>query len=84
MPRITFHLDCPLAQNVFIAGNFNQWNPNDVPLKKRKKGHWSITLTLPPGRYEYRYIVDGFWMNDPKAEKVPNEWGSENSVIIVE
>ena len=84
MPRVTFRLDYPSAQYVLVAGSFNQWNPTNIPLKKREKGYWSVTLILPPGRYEYRYIVDGRWMNDPKAEKVPNEWGSENSVIVVE
>lgn len=82
MPRVTFRLECPKAGNVSIAGSFNQWNLE--PLRKTKKGYWSITVTLPRGRHEYRYFVDGQWFTDPHTERVPNEFGSENSVIVVE
>ena len=84
MPRVTFRLDYPEAKSVSIAGSFNEWNPTTHPLRKTKKGYWSITITLPRGRHEYRYLVDDRWFTDPDSEKVPNEFGSHNSVIIVE
>ncbi|MGQ9473783.1 MAG: isoamylase early set domain-containing protein [Candidatus Caldatribacteriaceae bacterium] len=83
MPRVTFRLEYSQANQVSIAGDFNRWNPETHPLEKRKKGYWSITLTLPPGKYEYRYFVDGQWFTDPATQRVPNEFGSENSVIVV-
>jgi len=83
MPRVTFKLDYPQAESVFIAGSFNDWDTQAYPLRRTKKGHWSITLTLPCGRYEYRYIVDGEWYTDPSTPRVINEYGSENSVIEV-
>ncbi|HXL02046.1 MAG TPA: glycogen-binding domain-containing protein [Candidatus Atribacteria bacterium] len=83
MPRVTFKLDYPQAQSVFIAGGFNNWDTQAYPMRKTQKGHWSCTLTLPCGRYEYRYIVDGEWYTDPSTPRVPNEYGSENSVIEV-
>ncbi len=84
LPRVTFRLHYPEAQSVSLAGSFNQWDPTSHPLRKTKQGHWSITITLPKGRYEYRYFVDDQWFTDPSSERVPNEFGSENSVITVE
>ena len=48
------------------------------------KGRWAKNLTLPPGIYEYRLLVDGEWMTDPLArETVANPFGSENSILRV-
>jgi len=84
LPRVTFRLEYPTASEVFLAGSFNRWDPQSHPLKRTKKGHWSITITLPRGRHEYRYVVDGQWFTDPNTLRVPNAFGSENSVIVVE
>ncbi len=47
-------------------------------------GRWMKELVLPPGRYEYLYVVDGRWQPDPgAAERVPNPFGGENGVLIV-
>ncbi|MDK2897332.1 MAG: hypothetical protein PWP04_1452 [Candidatus Atribacteria bacterium] len=83
MPRVTFKIDYPEAKSVFVTGSFNGWDTQACPLRKTKKGHWSTTLTLPYGQYEYRYLVDGEWYTDPSAPRVTNEYGSENSVIKV-
>jgi hypothetical protein len=54
-------------------------------MKKDKKGIWKTTLSLKPGRYEYRFFTDGKWENDPSCcGCVPNEFGSLNCVRIVE
>lgn len=75
----------PQAKEVFVAGNFNDWNAANTPLKKNKKGEWSVSLKLAPGRYEYRYLVDGSWQNDQRpVECMPNAFGSWNCVIQVQ
>lgn len=79
--RIEFQHDN--AQTVFIAGTFNDWRPNVTPMIAVANGKWVKELSLAPGRYEYRFIVDGEWTNDPKTEQAPNEHGSFNSVLIV-
>jgi hypothetical protein len=54
-------------------------------MKKDKDGTWKTTLSLKPGRYEYRLFVDGNWENPPCCSGcVPNEFGSLNCVKIVE
>ncbi|MGB7629835.1 MAG: isoamylase early set domain-containing protein [Candidatus Deferrimicrobium sp.] len=79
-----FEFSAPEAKEVSLAGNFNQWNTLANPMKKDKKGVWKVTLPLEPGRYEYRFIVDGNWQNDPACSScVTNEFGGENCVRIV-
>ena len=82
--KVTFHVYEPHARRVSLAGEFNQWDPIAAPMQSHDDGHWSITLDLPPGRYQYKFVVDGQWLPDLTAhENVPNEHGTLNSVIEV-
>jgi len=82
--RVNFTLLTPEAQNVFLAGDFNDWDVHSHPLKKDSKGTWEISVDLMPGRYEYRFLVDGVWRNDPNCTTfAPNPFGGENCVIRV-
>jgi 1,4-alpha-glucan branching enzyme len=76
-----FALEAQQAKTVAVAGSFNQWKP--VPL--RKDGScWRVSLSLPPGRHEYRFIVDGRWIEDPRAtEWVANPFGGRNAVLTI-
>ena len=70
------------AMQVCIGGTFNDWRPVVTPMIPLGNGRWSKELTLPPGIYEYRLVVDGVWMPDPRAtETVPNPFGGVNSVL---
>lgn len=81
---IDFSLKMPAAQAASVAGSFNNWDPKRTPLRKEKQGAWKTTLWLPPGRYEYRFVVDGRWISDPNAkESVANGFGTTNSVVVV-
>jgi hypothetical protein len=54
------------------------------PLKKNKEGTWSTALNLFPGTYEYRFIVDGKWKDDPACKKHHvNRYGGHNCVLMV-
>ena len=82
--RVTFKFSNPEACEVFLAGSFNNWNPSTQPLKKDAKGIWKTVLMLPKGTYEYRFVIDGQWIDDPDSpEKTLNEFGSYNSILIV-
>ena len=73
------------AREVCIAGSFNDWHPTVTPMIALGDGNWAKELALPPGRYEYRFVVDGQWVDDPAAkEAVPNPFGGLNAVLIVE
>jgi 1,4-alpha-glucan branching enzyme len=82
--RITFQFYAPEAGGVYLAGNFNNWDSTARPLKRYKDGNWKATLTIEPGVYEYRFIVDGSWVDDPQCvERIANEHGSYNCLIRV-
>ena len=81
---VCFGLTHPTAQEVCIAGSFNDWHPNVTPMIRLDDGKWAKELALPPGHYEYRFVVDGQWADDPAAtELIPNPFGTANAVIEV-
>ena len=82
---ITFRARFDDARNVRIAGDFNGWSTVSTPLRPASRpGDWSITLPLGQGRYRYRFIVDGRWVNDPHNSRVEyNEFGELNNVLDV-
>ncbi|MBN9688654.1 MAG: glycogen-binding domain-containing protein [Verrucomicrobia bacterium] len=72
------------AQQVCVAGSFNDWHPTVTPMIRLDDRQWAKELALPPGRYEYRFVVDGVWVDDPEAtELIPNPFGSANAVLEV-
>ena len=85
--RINFQYEAPDAGNVSVvsvAGSFNNWSMVSHPLKRNGNGKWQKTIYLEPGVYEYRFVVDGAWYNDPRcAERRVNDFGSENCVLTV-
>ena len=69
------------VEQVCLAGDFNGWIP--MPMGKLDDGFQAI-VDLSPGEYQYKFIVDGEWHEDPAAEKlIPNEFGTANCVLIV-
>jgi 1,4-alpha-glucan branching enzyme len=83
-PSIEFHLFAPEAQTVCLAGDFSDWQPEDCRMRRFKDGTWKKTLRLKPGRYEYRFVVDGHWWTDPEnPQRQHNPFGQENSVLVV-
>ena len=84
--EVVFVLERPKAREVFLCGDFNQWSRMSLRmLQCNGNGRWEKRVTLPPGRYEYKFIVDGEWMHDAKAgENAPNVHGSLNSVVHVQ
>jgi 1,4-alpha-glucan branching enzyme len=82
--KVTFSYVAPEAKNVLLAGDFTGWQQAPVTMKKSKSGEWIKTVSLPPGRYEYRLLVDGQWQDDPNCpNRQANQFGSENCVCIV-
>jgi hypothetical protein len=82
--KAEFILKAPEAKQVLVCGEFNNWQPEAAPMKRRADGTWETSLTLRPGRYQYKFVVDGNWIHDPNAKmNVPNEHHSLNSVIEV-
>lgn len=71
------------AEKVVVSGSFNKWSHHLFEMYKIDKG-WELILKLKPDEYEYRFIVDGRWMEDPtNPDRVINEFGEYNSHIDV-
>ncbi|MFW5708514.1 MAG: glycogen-binding domain-containing protein [Bacteroidota bacterium] len=84
-PNHTFTLEgFENATQVIVTGSFNGWSHSDYRMVK-KEGKWVFPLWLKPGRYSYKFIVDGEWIIDPGNElQENNEFGGQNSVLWVD
>lgn len=79
-----FKFYAPQAKKVSLAGNFNNWNTAALAAKKDSKGNWIAKTDLAPGKYEYKFFIDGAWVNDPHCTScVANSFGSKNCVITI-
>lgn len=84
---VLFSVIEPDAKSVHIVGDFNNWSKiSDLLYDREGKGLWQITIPLQPGRYEYKFLIDGKkWIPDEgNAERVPDGFGGWNSVITVD
>lgn len=83
--RIEFSIEAAGSSSVAVAGTFNDWEPAPLTAKsKGKSARFSRVFLLPPGRYEYKFVVDGEWISDPNcAATVINEHGTLNSCLQV-
>ncbi len=83
--RVQFTFNTKPGATVFVAGTFNGWDPSSHPLlDPADTGQFSRACFLPKGAYEYRFVVDGRWCEDPqRSERKPNAFGGSNSVLIV-
>ena len=82
--EVSFAFFAPEAHQVTLAGDFNGWDVNSLPMKRNRNGIWETQVALSSGRHEYLFWVDGVWQEDPKADdRVANPFGSQNSVRTV-
>ena len=80
--KIMFSFESSDAKEVILMGDFNNWNPKKHPMKKDNNGKWTKAVILPPGQYEYKFLVDGQWKEDPQNNRIrPNRFGTHNNVF---
>ena len=82
---VTFTVHADKGKAVYVAGEFNKWNPTAKKMAyKAKGGLYAATLKLAAGTYQYKFVIDGTWCADPEnVNAVPNDQGTFNSVITV-
>jgi type 1 glutamine amidotransferase len=72
------------AQNVIVTGSFNGWKEDSYRMVK-KGNIWTCPVYLKPGKYTYKFIVDGRWLLDPANDAwEENREGTGNSVLWIE
>jgi hypothetical protein len=83
--KVRFGLSAGPDSKVFVAGTFNDWDPQAHPLRYNPKGSvFETAFFIARGRHEYKFVVDGNWRTDPgNGQAVANAYGSLNSVIEV-
>ena len=82
--RYTFMFKAGQAEEVCLAGDFNRWRVCEAPLERVGEDVWSVSLELPPGRYEYMFVVDGTWVTDPHAvTHIDDGFGNRNALLII-
>jgi len=82
--KIQFEYHSPDAGEVVVVGDFNQWDPKKHIMQKRESGDWATTTMIPPGIYEYKFLVDGRWVEDPANPEIrQNCFGTRNNVLKV-
>lgn len=84
---VTFSFQPPIpAATVTVAGTFNNWDATRNPMSDPDgDGIWTVVIELPPGSYEYKFVVNGdSWYEDPNAEESTDDgYGGNNSVVHV-
>lgn len=82
--KVEFLLYAPQANEVILLGDFNEWKGEKYRMKKGNLGTWERILMLPPGTYEYKYVVDGtWWENTSDHHKKANPFGTYNNLLKV-
>lgn len=84
--KVTFSIEAKEAQTASVVGDFNNWNPNEGVLGKLKNGTFKGTFELPvSASYEFRYLIDGAFLNDNEADAYKwNDFaGTENGIVTV-
>jgi hypothetical protein len=87
LANLSFSLRLPEASTVALLGSFNAWNPTGYQMKKHPgSGLWAIDLQVPPGRYEYAFLVNGDRIvSDPNAHfKRKDGFGDFNAIVFAE
>lgn len=82
---VRFVLSAPSASSVALVGSFNAWDRAATRLRRAGDGTWVAQVTLPAGRHEYAFIVDGRrWMADPAAtQTIADDFGTESSLLTL-
>ncbi len=97
-PKVYFIFEAPEANEVYLAGEFNGWHTQTLPMIRGENGLWNSAMDLPAGRHEYKLFVDGTWMEDrscevevergpvrvaAESEPVINSYGTLNYVLYL-
>jgi chromosome partitioning protein len=87
LPKLTeaiFSVFAPEAKEVYLVGEFNKWQLNESARMVQNNGTWSRKINLNSGKYRYRFVIDGNWIEDSSNPfKELNPYGSVDSLIEI-
>lgn len=81
--EVSFVIDAPGAKDIYLVGDFNEWKLGDGNrLSRGENGKWEKRMGLSPGRYKYKFVVDGEWVLDrSNNEREANSFGTFDSIL---
>ena len=84
-PERLFSFNAPAAKEIYVVGDFNHWKINDESrLSRLDSGKWEKRLSLPPGKYKYKFVVDGEWtLDSDNSQTEQNPFGTFDSVLTI-
>jgi chromosome partitioning protein len=84
LTEVALSLLAPEAKKVYVAGDFNDWRLDENSLMKDEEGTWRLKMNLLSGRYRYRFVKDGEWVEDPgNPNRAMNPYGQMDSLIEI-
>lgn len=74
---------------LYLLGDFNDWNTPGIPLRKQSNRRYVVQLSLDPGVYEYKILLieggEERWIDfTDETFKVSDGFGGENGLILIE
>lgn len=83
--NVSFIFSSHPGQQVALTGSFNDWDPEKLIMVYQENIQgYQLELQLPPGNYEYKFIVDGEWVTDLDNNNFSaNDFGTLNSVLNI-
>lgn len=82
--EVAFAVRAPEAKEVYLVGDFNDWKLDSSSRMAQDNGAWKKKMGLMPGKYRYRFVIDGKWTEDSvNPNKAMNPYGTLDSLIEV-
>lgn len=84
---IEFYIHNECAQQISLAGSFNNWAQDVLLMEPGINGLWKIEIPLlPSGKYSYKFFIDGkCWMEDvDNPYREPDGFSGFNSLLIIQ
>ncbi len=79
---VNFSYLAAAATKVTLAGDFNDWDPQSLPMKRQADGGWVLQVPLSAGHHHYWFLVDGKPTLDPRAQGIARNQNNEKVSLI--
>jgi 1,4-alpha-glucan branching enzyme len=85
---VTFEIPGSIwADQIYLVGDFNGWDPHNLPFHYNRQENWEVQLELDEGQeYRFRYLIDDDnWGSEWQADRdAVGPDGAHDSVVIAQ
>ena len=80
----TFRFTCRGVRQLYLVGDFNDWDKTSRPMQREGDGVWAARMWLAAGTYQFKYCSDDDrWFNDHAAFGIARGPFGWNSTVVV-